>query len=95
MKGYEIWSNHGDIEERTDDQEGDSYEKQINAEDAIMDDVEITSISPDHEVHQANQVHSPRSMQDMIHDEQQDGVSQMLRECKENCEDQKLYNMFA
>jgi hypothetical protein len=47
-----------------------------------MDDVEITSISPDHEVCQANQVHSPTSMQDTTHDKQQDGVSQMLREFK-------------
>jgi hypothetical protein len=72
---YEIWIHHGEVEERTDDQESDAYEEQINAEDAIMDDVEITSISPDHEVRQANQVHSPTLTQDMTHDEQQDGVS--------------------
>jgi hypothetical protein len=31
MKGYEIWSHHGEVEERTDDQDGDSYEEHINA----------------------------------------------------------------
>jgi hypothetical protein len=51
-----------------------------------MDDVEITSISPDHDqVRQASHVHSPTSTQDTTHDAQQDGVSQMLmlREFKE------------
>src|SRR4051794_40296636 len=85
MHGYECWSEHGEAEHRTN-------EEQISPADDVMHDVDITTISPtNHELPQTNQSPCPPSQGNTTHDDQQDSVNQMLRESKDNCEDEKLY----
>ena len=95
VEGYECWSHHGEEEQSTDEEGADAYEEQISAGDAVMHDVEITTILPSHEVRQTNQVDITSSQGNNTTYDQHDSMSQMFQEFKKNCEDQKMYDEYV
>ena len=96
MPGYECWSHHGEVEQITEEGDDAYDEEQISAgechattdDDALMYEVDTSTIFP------STQEDETSSQGDSTTHEQ-DGMSQMLKEFKENCEDQKLYKKYA